>query len=35
MLSDEYSRRCQCKLYLKLDNIQKTGSFKIRGTASV
>ncbi len=34
LLSDEYSRLCGCQVYLKLENVQKTGSFKIRGSSN-
>lgn len=27
--SAEYSVLCGCQMYLKLDNLQKTGSFKV------
>lgn len=31
IFSSSLSRLCGCKVYLKLENLQKTGSFKIRG----
>ncbi|AMA72461.1 MULTISPECIES: threonine ammonia-lyase [Aneurinibacillus] len=30
-LSQTFSRMCGCEVYLKLENLQKTGAFKIRG----
>ncbi|PRP80137.1 threonine ammonia-lyase [Planoprotostelium fungivorum] len=30
-----YSEICGCQLYLKLENIQQTGSFKIRGSSNM
>eukprot|EP01117_Protostelium_nocturnum_P011821 TRINITY_DN430_c1_g1_i2.p1 TRINITY_DN430_c1_g1~~TRINITY_DN430_c1_g1_i2.p1 ORF type:complete len:966 (-),score=166.34 TRINITY_DN430_c1_g1_i2:23-2920(-) len=30
-----YSQICGCKIYLKFENIQKTGSFKIRGSSNM
>ena len=32
--SDYLSELCQCNLYLKCENLQTTGSFKIRGATS-
>ena len=29
-----YSNMCKCQVYLKFDNIQKTGSFKARGSSN-
>lgn len=30
-LSTTFSTLCGCEIYLKLENLQKTGSFKVRG----
>jgi len=29
--SETFSRRCLCEVFLKLENLQKTGAFKVRG----
>ena len=31
MQSTSISQRCGCEVYLKMENFQRTGSFKLRG----